>query len=261
MRRRIRLTGRKQLPRSSAAVRINALPDGRRLLSLTINEQDKFKDFPQDARLIVRLYENQLVELFEFGTIGNPKVTNDLTNSSFVAPVAELRVAATAEKHGLLLGSTDSLSVNSENDPQNKARKGILLFLPADTAPRAWKLDLRPDNHPVVYVDKKIANTAHWARTDPVFTSTVLPTVIERIFEYIFDEYEPGDEIEEEWMKDWMRWSDLICGGLEPLTAEATPSDIRQWIDRVVDSFAQKMHLLDNLLIHVNKPSEERGAA
>ena len=93
MRRTIRLTGRRQLPRSSVAVTMRDV-SGKQVLTCAIRDAQAFKGFPISARLEVRLVENKQVELVDFGTIGSPKHAVDLQNQSFVDPGVQLRVDA-----------------------------------------------------------------------------------------------------------------------------------------------------------------------
>src|SRR5262249_52098509 len=143
MRRRIRLTGRKQLARSSVAVKIAEMP-GKRLLTLSPAEPQAYRHFPPDARIAVPLHENNLVEIVDFGTIGSPKAVTEIQNQTFAAPSCQLRIAAAGkENQGLLLASTDTWTLRADNNQQDTATKGILLFQPAAIQPRAWKLDIR----------------------------------------------------------------------------------------------------------------------
>src|SRR5262245_41450680 len=93
MRRRIRLTGRRQLNRSSVNVKMAELA-GKRLLTLSLAEPRSFQGFPSDSRVSLRLYENKLVEVADFGTVGSPKNVVELKSTAFVSPSCQLRVAA-----------------------------------------------------------------------------------------------------------------------------------------------------------------------
>ncbi|RTM14294.1 MAG: hypothetical protein EKK33_06850 [Bradyrhizobiaceae bacterium] len=245
MRRRIRLTGRRQLSRSSVELKIAEVP-GKRLLTLGIAEQRSFQGFPPDARVTVRLYENKLVEIADFGNLGSLNAVAEIQNKSFVAPSVQLRVAATSENNrSLLLGSTDSWTLQPEkSNSQNKNTDGILLFLPARTAPRVWSLDIRDDDYPVVYVDERIPDPATWARTDAAFTGCALPAILLQIFEDIFDQSNPHDI---EWMQDWIKWAGILMPGKKPPLGESR-ADRRKWVDDLVDTFAQRHQLADRLL-------------
>ena len=99
MRRQIRLTGRKQLPRSSVDIRmlsakhsgkVKSLP----VVGLTIVKPQFYDNFPRSARIRLRLIENKFAETLEFGTLGNPRVTVDLEHTAFRVPSCQLRIVA-----------------------------------------------------------------------------------------------------------------------------------------------------------------------
>ena len=246
MRRRIRLTGRRQLSRSAVNVKVVILPH-KRLLALGIVDPREFRDFPGDSKVTVRLVENKIVELVDFGTLGTQRPAVELKNSSFSAPSCQLRIASTdVEKPGLLLGSTDSWTLQTESDSEvGRSKKGILNFQPKNTAPRTWKLDIRDNEYPVVYVDERIPDPRGWARTDPVFVSTSLPSILSEIFDEILDQDAPSDV---DWMADWLRWADILMPGKTPPSKDALRREKKDWIDDLVDTFCQRHHVADKLL-------------
>src|SRR5262245_18420228 len=107
MRRRIRLTGRRQLSRSCVAVKATSVPS-KRLLTFSIVDSAPFRPSPKDSLISVRLYEIKLVEVVNFGTVGSPAAVADLKNQTFVAPSCQLRVATAMQDSHLLLGSSDT---------------------------------------------------------------------------------------------------------------------------------------------------------
>lgn len=245
MRRRIRLTGRRQLSRSSVAVKFASLPD-KRLLTFSIRDKGPFRTFPADSKVSLRLHENKLVELVDLGTLASPKPVADFANQSFVTPSCQLRVVAPdiGDARNLLLGSTDTWTLRPEDEEEHRSKKGILLFQPAAVAPRVWKLDIREDDYPVVYIDERIPDPRTWARTDPVFLGAALPAILFQVFEDILEQEIPADT---EWMNDWLRWADLLMPG-KRAPAAATPQDRRAWIEDLIDSFCSR-HRLSDLVV------------
>lgn len=248
MRRRVRLTGRRQIARSTVSVRIVEV-GGKRVVAFGITDAGALGSFPPDARILLRLQENKLVELLDFGTLAEPRYTADLSFQDFVAPTCQLRIASSgAERHGILLGSTDSWTLRADADQDDKARKGILLFLPWPIAPRPWSLNIRDDDYPVVYIDERIPEARSWARTDPVFLNAVLPAVMTQVFDDILGQQEPPDI---DWISDWLRWAETLMPGSKPRFG-GTPREKRDWIDSLIDSFCQRHHLSDNLVRHLS---------
>jgi len=246
MRRRIRLTGRKQLSKSVATVRIIEVA-GRRLLTLALNDGVRAK-FPKGSRVVVVLKENKLIELVEFGTIGALRQIAEMTNTAFANPSCQLRIVSQGGQHlGLLLGSTDTWTLNAIADVHETGKKGILCFQPDNIAPRAWKLEIRDDDYPVVYVDDRIPDVRTWVRTDPVFIGFVFPAIAAQVFDDILLQQSEPDV---EWMKDWVAWANALMPGNRPPYG-GTPSEKKEWIENLIDSFSYRHRLSDKLVGHL----------
>ena len=237
MRRRVRLTGRRQLARSSVKAKIHD-SEGKKLVSMTIANPAAFKGMPESARVKLRLFENKFSETLEFGTIGKMRTVAEIKDGAFAVPSCQLRVVASeGDRNGLLLGSTSPWTLRiGGDDKSGKASEGILLFQPLDIAPRTWKLNIREDEFPVVYVDKSIPDARTWVRNDPVFVSCVLPAIIREIFESILMQDARPDKA---WENDWLVWAESLMSG------KAVPwSDDRkqrwEWVDDLLDSFCQR---------------------
>ena len=252
MRQRIRLTGRRQLPKSAVEAKIFDL-GSKRLVALTIAQPEYFRKLPASARIKLRFFENKFSETLEFGTVGEPAQTAELKNRSFAAPSCQLRVVATdIDRQGILLGSTDSWTLRADNDdPGSIASEGILLFQPANIAPRAWKVEIRDDEYPVVYIDRGIPDARAWVRNDPVFISCVLPAIIREVFSNILSGL---DLPEQGWTRDWLQWAETLMPGQLPAVGEAQQKD--KWIESLLDTFCLKRGTLDKL---VNQLKESGG--
>lgn len=176
MRRRIRLTGRRQINKSAVHVQLSEL-GGDPLITMVVKQNGAFSAFPDDAKVSLRLVENKSVEIVSLGSVRKLSASSTLKNK-FNAPSCQLRVADSgAQAKGLLLGSTDSWTIRG-NDDEPHGSTGILAFLPYDTAPQSWKLQLSADDYPLVLVDQRIPNAAMWARNDPNFVAIALPAIV-----------------------------------------------------------------------------------
>ncbi len=244
MRKRIRLTGRRQLPRSSVNAKVVEI-GSKKLVALTLAQPELFRRLPKTARVKLRLFENKISETLLFGSLEAPQATCELKNGGFSAPSCQLRIVESdPERMGLLLASTDTWTLRANADDGDASSEGILMFQPFDIAPRSWKLSIRDDDHPVVYIDRRIPEPRTWVRNDPVFISCVLPAIIREVFEDILSTDMPP---ENGWMKDWVDWADrLMPGGTPPY------SDSRQrkqtWIDDLLDAFCRHHGTLDMLI-------------
>lgn len=245
MRKRIRLTGRKQLPRSAVDVKVVEI-GGKKLVAMTIASRPAFAKIPETARIRLRLFENKFSETLEFGTLGDMKATAEISNTAFSAPSCQLRVVASEEEHkGLLLGSTDTWTLRTGGDDEGgTASEGILYFQPHDIAPRTWKLDVREDDYPIVYIDRKIPDGRTWVRNDPIFVSCVLPAIVREIFDDVLDGNAPP---EQRWAKDWLSWADTLMPGKVPPWNDSRQKK-QEWIADLLDTFCQRHSMLDLLL-------------
>src|SRR5689334_11073154 len=115
MRRRIRLTGRRQLSKSTVKVALTEL-GGKPLVTMTVAQADAFKPFPADAKVSLRLVENKRVEVLDFGTIGELRSSCEVQSPGLVAPSCQLRVADSGMgRKGLLLASTDNWTIKGDD--------------------------------------------------------------------------------------------------------------------------------------------------
>lgn len=254
MRKRIRLTGRKQLARSSIDAQVVEI-GGKKLVAMTIANKPAFAKMPDTARIRLRLFENKFSETLEFGTLGDMKTTAQIRNTAFSAPSCQLRVVASGENDkGLLLGSTDTWTLRTGGDETSgTASEGILYFQPHDIAPRTWKLDIREDDYPIVYIDRKIPDARTWVRNDPVFVSCVLPAIVREVFDDILD---GNTAPEQRWARDWIDWADTLMPGKAPPWNEGRAQK-QLWLADLLDSFSHRHGMLDLL---AGKLSQEVAA-
>lgn len=245
MRRRIRLTGRRQLSPSVVDVSlfvVDKLQD-KKIVTLTITKPQAFRKFPDTACIKLRLIENQLSETLDFGLLAKMEKFVEISGVDFSAPSCQLRVISTEEsERGLILGSTDAWTLRSDEDAAKQI--GLLMFQSHDISPRSWKLEIREDDYPVVYINKNIPQSRSWVQTDTTFISCVLPTIIREVFEDILS----NDLVpEQQWQKDWIGWADTLMPGREPPWNEDS-SVKKTWISDLIDSFCLRHNMLDLLV-------------
>jgi hypothetical protein len=253
MRRRIRLTGRKQLAKSSVSVTLAEI-GGKPLITMTIVDQNAFRTFPPEAKVTLRLVENKRVEVLDFGTLRRMSSTKELRSRGMVAPSCQLRVVDPGVgQRGLLLASTDGWTIRAEDPGEPQASRGILNFLPDNTEPQPWKLHINDDDYPLVKVDKRIPNAAMWAKSDAAFVGVALPLIVRQIL----DEILRGDYSEDApWVADWLRWAAAILPG-EPLPEEDDKPARLEFIERLLNSFCGKHDLADKLLASIQSESTQ----
>ncbi len=245
MRKRIRLTGRRQLPRSCVATKVIEVGD-KKLVALTIADHRTFDKLPETARIKLRLIENKVAETLEFGTLGDMKTTAELQNGWYSAPSCQLRVVASdGKRRGILLGSTDEWTLRTGGgDEGDTASEGILYFLTSDIGTRSWRLDIRENDYPIVYIDKRIPDSRTWVRNDPVFVSCVLPAIVREVFEDILVADTPPEQV---WARDWLNWADTLMPGKAPPWTEGRVHK-QLWLADLLDTFCQRHGMLELLV-------------
>ena len=249
MRRRIRLTGRRQLAKSAVRVGLSEL-EGGKLVTLTIANREAFALFPAEAKVSLKLVENKKVEVVDFGTLGRMNTVRDLKSPDFVAPSCQIRIADPGfGTKGLLLASSDTWTLKGDDQNDSESSRGILSFLADDTAPQSWKLDIRENDYPLVRVDKRIPNAALWARNDHVFVGTALPAIVRRVFDEILRAVHSDDM---PWVKDWLAWAGTLLPGREAPIEDEGPDE---WLEQLIDTFCAKHSFADKLL-EAAKPEE-----
>lgn len=252
MRRRIRLTGRRQLSKSAVKVVLSELA-GHPLVVMTVTQPEAFKAFPPDSKVSLKLIENKRVEVVDFGTVGKLHTSQKLKTRGLTAPSCQIRIADPGNKaRALLLASTDHWTLKGDDDKDDENSKGILQFLPADTEPQSWKLEINESDYPLVRVDKRIPNAGLWARNDPVFVGTALPAIVRQVFDEILRE-EVSDDTP--WVIEWLRWADALLPGVAPPIGDDDKAFRIEFLDRLVDSFCEK-HGLAASLLEAAKPEE-----
>lgn len=247
MRRSIGYTGRRKIAQSSVDVKLYESEVGKRV-SLTIASPSAFESMSLSSKVKLRFFENHFTETLVFGTLG--EVSDGVeplemeNHDAFSAPSVQLRVVESeGNRRGIVLGSTRrwTLRMNGEDQTGNIS-EGILLLQRRNISPRIWKLDIREDEQPVVYIDSTIRNPYAWARSDAVFASCVFPAVIKEIFDYL---YGLPDLPEQQWAIDWMDWAETLLP--ERFNHSADEEDYEDWINRLIDRFCGHHDLLGKL--------------
>jgi hypothetical protein len=245
----IRLTGRRQLPRSAFDFRFSEV-NGRPVATLAIANPSALRAFPANSEIRVKLSENKLVQVLAFGTVGRPSTVADIETGVFRAPSCQIRIVNRATNNdGMLLGSTRQWTLSSGGTPD-----GILLFQPAAIAPRLWSLDIRDQEQPILYIDENIPDASLWARTDPVFAACVLPSVITEVMRAILE----LDEVPEGgWEADWLNWAATLMQGNAPF--KGTWDEQTRWISELVDAFAHRHDLAGRVLSALAPKVEDKA--
>jgi hypothetical protein len=94
-----------------------------------------------------------------------------------------------------------------------------------------------------------VPDAAVWVRSDPVFVSMVLPSIVQTVFSEIV----ASDAREDiAWMQDWIQWADFLMPGSEIPTADTDEEKKDEWLDSLVNAFSLKHGLIAKLMHHVS---------
>ena len=234
MRRTIALTGRQKIAAAKYSISIAPSAESN-LVIFSATDTKWLNKFPADSLIRIHLRENGIVEALNFGTTSKPTVSVVLPELGFSAPAATVRVVSNRPdgKAKVLASSawrTIKIGDSDQDDPD-----GILNYIPANIAPRIWKLEIYDDDYPTLKIDKSITTKPEvWALNDPVFTGAVLPAVIEKVWNEILSDVHNKDV---DWIKDWIKWADTLLPGSKPPynNKEEKP----KWISDLVESFCK----------------------
>ncbi|MXY67111.1 MAG: hypothetical protein F4Y47_00935 [Acidobacteriia bacterium] len=245
MRTAVRLTGRKNIPVRSVDVRL--IEGQPQKVMFSIRQSFNFNGIHRSSTLKLRFFENKGFESVNLGILDDLLASNGVEralDSRFSRPSCQLRVVQSeGSEKGLLLGSTPNWTLDSDSKDHSQSQNtGILYFAVGHEDPLSWRLELRENDYPTIYVDESIPNAKAWAKGDPVFTSLVLPVVIRNILEAILQSTDPP-----EWMVDWRNWVHQIGIHDDPPVNEDREERIR-WIEKVVVRFAQNHKIHRNLV-------------
>lgn len=252
MRRNIKLTGRKDIPLNS--FKMTSAREGSEV-EFDIVKKSVFESMEPTARIYLQLTENKMTETLDFGTVESPSLSHAAKTNAFRAPSAQLRIVSTERPDtGRVLGSTNrwTLSMRSGEEDQT-SKRSILLFQPKDIKPRSWKLEIRDDEHPVLYVDDSLPQPTDWARRDITFRTSVMPIVVERVMHHIIADPDIRDF---PWVEEWFEWADeLLPEPKRPINGEVGERD--EWVDLLVDEFCRKYRFHELLLSALDRGAEK----
>ena len=159
-----------------------------------------------------------------------------------------MRDTGAQKAKGLLLASV-TLRLRGDGEAE-AGRQGILDFLADDIAPQIWKLDIRPDDRPVVRIDKCVPQPAQLRREDRADRAGALPVIVRDVFRAIFDDEDGRDD---GWMADWVRWAgDLMPGTIVPGRDDDAPARV-EWLDNLLDTFCTRHDVAGPLLAQIAK--------
>ena len=257
MRKTISLTGRKTIPVSSVAIRIDTVRPQN--MWFEIRKKFHFNGISRKGVLKLRLFESKALETLVLGELGmilsaGQPIQRRLKHY-FARPSCQVRVVERGvERRGLLLGSTRNWTIESRSeDQEGDDTKGILRFAAKDLGLSPWILECADSvDYPTLYLHNSIPNAKARVKSDPVFQGLLLPAVIRQILAEILATEDPSGV---PWMTDWLDWVKSSLSEDEEPPIDGSPADKTEWIERMVYAFCVKHPIRDRLTRHLQSGS------
>jgi hypothetical protein len=242
---RVNFTGRKRIPRRHVVVQVHDGPPRTFEAAIELNGCG----MPEDAHVYMEAMcaGSTVVKRFDFGLVREivppaKRTLDDLTGENVFF---SLKVVDRHQRMGRILGIAENLRPeNAANDPTT-GRKSILPIEAAQLGQRVW--DIRFTDHSAcLLVNEEIPGLKERLRWDPLLYTVVYPAVIRQVLTRVIEENVDAEEESERWPVLWARFAQ----GLHPERMSAprledSQDDRDDWLDAVVESFAQSHTLRD----------------
>lgn len=242
--RRLNSTGRKQIARADATVRLRAT-ENREPPIFDLDPHLDDYGFPPDARVRVEAWRSNAVQRWDFGTVGSLTPPPDEERRMRDVPrSAQFRVLVVAgDGSGRLIGHLPSVR---PRQPQES-------LLPVEEVgedqlgEEVWRVDFGDGgDSPVLLLNSTVTGISEIVRTDTPFRSLVMPAVLRNILtQALIDQRaEPEDDENSSW-NGWFKLAESLCPEAEipGLGLQAQESDldsVKLWIEAVVRAFAKE---------------------
>ena len=244
--RHINFTGRKRLRSSDIDINLHddVVPPTFEIVKLALHNYN----LPPDALVYVEPYRQTSYMRFPCGTVGNVKLSDGLVLEEFDSSEAiRFRVkvtSSTGPTKGQLLADSPGIS-DSRVDS----------LLPVKPDPSLGQEVFRVDftDEPILLVNDKL-NRWKETVTDPVFASTVYPSVLRTILTRILCFDEPGDiDDTDDWRNQWIQFATKYLEASHPPLESEDIDDKDHWVDDVVAVFCRHNKVYDTFFKYMDK--------
>ena len=242
MKRHINHTGRKRIEREHIEIKLRSKEgDAPQIFDLTKMDLSSY-GFPDDALVRVEAALSNAGQVWDFGTVGNPKELSDaerrITSVNATAPFRVFIVDS--DGSGKLLGH--ARHIRAEQDSES------LLPLEEDSelGAEVWRIKFQDDGQPKLLINKNIEGISGIVTDDPSFYALVIPDVLRAVLTQIviIDRLERDDD-SNRWHIEWLNLAGKYANGKEPPALrdihdadDDRSEEAREWIDEVVCNFA-----------------------
>ena len=240
--RRLNRTGRRQIARADATVRLR-LSEGNEPPIFDFLPNLAAYNFSPDARVRVEAWRSNAVQRWDYGTIGALTPPPDEERRMRDVPQSsQFRVLVVAgDGSGRLLGHLPTIRPIL---PQ----RSLLPVREADDDElrgEVWRVDFGDDDLPELLLNSSVSGVSEIVRSDKDFRSLVMPVVLREILTHgLIDEHADPDDDESPW-DGWFSLAKSLYPDVEvPSVGSDGPDagvrEAREWIDAVVGVFAKE---------------------
>lgn len=242
MRRRFNHTGRKRIEQSSCSISLD-MEGGMQRFRAHIDLAGL--SLPNDARVYVEAYVKNSTMRFDFGTVlhlknGEAHELGELDASGSV--LFRVRVVDESERIGRILAAANRL--RPSGDEGKAGRRSILPVRSADLGSQVWKVEVDPDDGPMLSVSNRVPSLKEELIANPVYAALILPHVLRVIVASIVAR---GAIDSQDWAADWVTWVHRECGIdlAVQIDNEVLSEDIE---DDVAEAFSARHALLERMM-------------
>ncbi len=249
MRTRINYTGRDRIFRRDVHISVDSRTDSE--LKCSVNLRLDNYSFPLECPVVVECYHGPQYMRLPFGTVGEVPANSVLDLSEFAsAPKVLFRVKVLDfDDHGKLLGLADQVPLTRPD--VGESGRSLVAVQPYDIGQRVWRLGFDDEEgRPVLYINNQIEDWREFTGpSSVVFQSSVLPEVFSQILQRVLiEEGNDFDPNSDDWRDSFVKMAQDVGGRPYDSQARANPESKREWIETIVDVFAER-HSFANQLV------------
>jgi hypothetical protein len=215
-----------------------------------------YLDLDKDSKIYVYVSAGSSEMRFTLGTLGNPKIPK---NRLLVELPTELtfwfRLIVVDPIDSRILASAEKVRPKSSHED---TREPILPVETRDLGNILWKMNIQPDELPVLYLNKEFPNITDRFKTDKVFQILVLPQAVRMCLEHLIaSDY---DKNPDSWQYKWIVFlKELKMHTSLPHIDDDDIVKIK-WLDKAINKFSKNVNLFDDAVsLTTNRGSKAGG--
>ena len=200
-------------------------------------------DLPKDAHVYCAPKAGDVEKPVSLGQVGT------LKNIGKMLPIEGLSSNATLKFRFLVVDyDTSMILASAENirakSPHEDGHEAILPVDFRDLQGLIWRMELTPDDEPILELNKNLPGIADKLQTDVEYQALIIPEAIRKVLIHLVENNSDSDP--ENWVQKWTRWlSELGFNEIPEEEDEFISKDTEEWAERVVQKFSKKYKLFE----------------